>query len=96
MPSYVFLVNWTDQGIRAVKDAPERSESFRRAVEGAGGHVLSFLHTMGAFDLVVAAELPSDETANQLALRTGRDGFVRTTTLKGWSSSEFASLVRSL
>jgi len=96
MPSYVFLVNWTDSGIRAVRDAPARSEAFRRAVEAAGGHLLSILHTMGVYDLVVAAELPSDETANQLALRTGQEGFVRTTTLKGWSASEFAALVRTL
>ena len=96
MPSYVVLVNWTVEGIKAVKKSPERAESFRKAVEQAGGRVLSFLHTMGAYDMVVALELPSDEVANQLALRTGMQGFVRTTTLKGWSSSEFAELVRKL
>jgi len=96
MPSYVVLVNWTAEGIKAVKKSPERAESFRKAVGEAGGKVLSFLHTMGAYDLVVAMELPSDEVANQLALRTGMQGFVRTTTLKGWSSAEFADLVRKL
>ena len=96
MPSYVVLVNWTVEGIKAVKKSPERAEAFRKAVEQVGGRVLSFLHTMGAYDMVVALELPSDEVANQLALRTGMQGFVRTTTLKGWSSSEFAELVRKL
>ncbi|HYA71007.1 MAG TPA: GYD domain-containing protein [Thermoplasmata archaeon] len=96
MPSYVILVNWTPEGIRNVKKSPERGDAFRKAVEQAGGKVVSFLHTMGAYDLVVAVELPSDDIANQLALRTGMQGFVRTTTLKGWTAGEFAELVRKL
>lgn len=96
MPSVLFLVNGTAEGIRAVKQAPERSEAFRKAVEQSGGKALSFLHTQGAFDPVVAAELPSDDGANQPVLRAGRQGFVRTTTLKGWGAGEFADLVRKL
>ena len=96
MPSYVILVNWTAEGIKAVKQSPERGEAFRKAVEKAGGKVELFLHTMGPYDLVGAVELPSDEVANQLALRTGMQGFVRTTTLKGWLPSEFAELARKL
>jgi uncharacterized protein with GYD domain len=96
MPTYVVLVNWTAEGIKTVKQSPERAESFRKAVDKAGGKVLSWLHTMGTYDMVVALELPSDEVANQLALRTGMLGFVRTTTLKGWTTSEFAELVRKL
>jgi len=96
MPSYVILVNWTAEGIKAVKKSPERGESFRKAVEQAGGKVLLFLHTMGSYDLVAAVELPSDDVANTLALRSGMQGFVRTTTLKGWSAAEFAELVRKL
>jgi uncharacterized protein with GYD domain len=96
MPSYVILVNWTAEGIKAVKKSPERGEAFRKSVEQAGGKVVSFLHTMGVYDLVSVIELPSDEVANQLALRVGTQGFVRTTTLKGWSAAEFADLVRKL
>ncbi len=96
MPYYVLLVNWTAEGIRNVKQSPQRAASFRGAVEKAGGKVLSFLHTMGTYDLVVSVELPSDEVANELLLRTGMQGFVRTTTLKGWSSEEFAHLTARL
>jgi len=96
MPAYVFLVSWTAEGIRTVKQSPSRGEAFRKAVDQAGGKVLLFLHTMGTYDVVAAAELPSDDVANQLALRTGMQGFVRTTTLKGWSAAEFAELARKL
>lgn len=96
MPSYVYLVNWTTEGIKAVKKAPERRDAFRKAVEEAGGKVLLYLHTMGTYDAVSAVELPSDEVANLIALRSGMLGFVRTTTLKGWSAAEFNELAKKL
>jgi uncharacterized protein with GYD domain len=93
MAAYVFLGNWTDEGIRQLKQAPARTDAFRTAVEAAGGKVLLTLYTMGIYDVVAAVELPNDDAANQLALRTGQLGFVRTTTLKGWTTAEFRDLV---
>jgi uncharacterized protein with GYD domain len=96
MPLYAVLASWTEEGIRTVKQAPKRSDALRSAVEAAGGRVLSLLHTMGVYDLVATVELPSDEVANEILLRAGMQGFVRTTTLKGWSGPEFAQLVGRL
>lgn len=96
MALYAVLVTWTEQGIRNVKKAPQRAEQFRSAAEAAGGRVLSFLHTMGAYDAVAAVELPSDEVANSILLRIGAEGFARTTTLKGWSTAEFSKLAEKL
>jgi uncharacterized protein with GYD domain len=96
MPLYAILANWTEQGIRNVKQAPQRSDGLRQAVEAAGGKVLSLLYTMGGYDLVVTVELPSDEVANELMIRAGMQGFVRTTTLKGWSAADFAKLAQKL
>ena len=96
MPHYVILGSWTEEGIRTVKDGPQRQEAFRKAVESAGGKVVVSMHTMGIYDIVAVVELPSDESANILALRNGQQGFVRTTTLKGWSDSEFGQLVQKL
>jgi len=96
MAQYAVLVSWTEEGIRTVKKVPQRAEQFRSAVEGAGGRVLSFLHTMGSYDAVAAVELPSDEVANEVLLRLGSQGFARTTTLKGWSTAEFSRLAEKL
>jgi uncharacterized protein with GYD domain len=96
MAHYVILGNWTEDGIRNVKQGPQREEAFRKAVEAAGGKVLLDLHTMGAYDFVVAVELPSDEAVNLIALRTGQQGSIRTTTLKGWTGPEFAQLVQKV
>ena len=96
MPLYAVLMNWTEEGIRSVKKVPQRAEQFRASVESAGGRVLSFLHTMGTYDAVAAVDLPSDEVANELLLRMGAQGFARTTTLKGWTTAEFAKLADRL
>jgi len=96
MPQYVVLGSWTEEGIKNVKHAPQRAEAFRTAVEAAGGKMALSLHTMGPYDIVTVLELPSDEVANDLALRFGQQGFVRTVTLKGWTLAEFAKLVEKL
>jgi uncharacterized protein with GYD domain len=53
MPHYVILWNWTDQGIRAVKDSPSRLASFGAQLEKVGGKLLGEYYTMGKYDGVV-------------------------------------------
>ncbi|MFZ0699687.1 MAG: GYD domain-containing protein [Thermoplasmata archaeon] len=96
MPNYVFLVQLTDQGIHTVKDSPKRANDFEHAITAAGGKVTAILHTMGIYDAVAIAELPSDEAANRLALGVGLTGAARTITLKGWTAAEFRQLVEKL
>ena len=47
MPHYVILWNWTDQGIRAVKDSPNRLASFEGQLEKFGGKLVGEYYTMG-------------------------------------------------
>jgi uncharacterized protein with GYD domain len=39
MPHYIILSNFTDQGIRNIKDTIKRAEPFKAAVEQAGGKI---------------------------------------------------------
>jgi uncharacterized protein with GYD domain len=96
MPYYVNLANFTDQGIRTLKDSPKRAAAFRKSVEDAGGRVVTLLYTMGQYDVIAVTELPSDEVANQIALRIGSAGSVRTVTLKAWTPAEIEKLVQKL
>ena len=88
MPTYIILMNWTDQGIRAAKDTLKRVEDFKNAVEMSGGKMVDAYYTMGQYDLVVTVQLPNDESAMSILLATGVLGNVRTTTLKAFSLSE--------
>lgn len=43
MPFYAMLMNWTDQGIRNVKESPNRLDAFKKILRASGGE-LSRLH----------------------------------------------------
>ena len=73
MPTYVLLINWTDQGIRNVKDTIKRAEAFKSAVERSGGKMLDAYYTMGQHDFVATVELPNDESAMSILLALGEE-----------------------
>lgn len=96
MPTYVCLMKFTDQGIKDIKQAPERTEKAFKALEAMGGKIVDFYATMGEYDYVAIAEGPSDEVAMAYLMGLGADGNVRTTTLKAFKKEEFAKLVKML
>jgi uncharacterized protein with GYD domain len=96
MGKYVLLLNWTDQGIKNVKDTIKRAESFRSYLEKRGGKLADILYTFGQYDIVAVAELPSDEIAMSVSLGTGALGNVRVTTLKAFNLDETKSIVDEL
>ena len=95
MPHYLILWNWTDQGIRNVKDAPARVAAARTSAEKLGGKVTIY-YTIGIYDTVGIAEFPSDEKLASYVLTLGKSGNVRSTTLKAFSESEAAGLIATL
>ena len=96
MPTYVVLYKLTDQGIKNIKDAPQRMEEGIKALEAMGGKVIGIYSVMGEYDYVGIGEMPNDEAALTLALAMGSEGNVRTTTMKAFPKEEFAEIVKSL
>ena len=96
MPSYLTLANWTDQGIRNVKESPQRLEQAKQAAKAAGGRLIFFYMTMGQYDLAALWELPDDDAAARIALSLGMQGNVRSTTLKAFTEQEYQSILGSL
>ncbi len=96
MPTYITLANWTDQGIRNVKESPQRLEGAKKAVEAAGGKWLGFYMTMGRYDMVVIIEAPSDEAATTALLAIGSGGSVRTETMRAYPEAEYRNIVAKL
>jgi len=87
MPHFIILGNWTDQGIRNVKDASKRDSSARQMIEQAGGK-MQLYYTLGDYDFVVIVDIPSDEDMLDFLLKVNSLGNVRTKTLKAWTESE--------
>ena len=92
---YILLLNWTDQGVRNVKDSPKRAENFEKMVRDLGGEA-SYFYTLGQYDLVAVVKLPDDEAMVKVNLELGRLGNVRSTTLKAMTKKEMAAIISSL
>ena len=96
MPIYINLVNWTDQGIRNIKEAPQRIDAFKKAIQAAGGKLTGFYLTMGKYDIVTIVDAPNDEAIANIALSTGSKGSVRTVTLKASTEDQFRAMVAKI
>jgi len=96
MPTYVLLMNLTEEGIRTIKDAPRRIEEARLALEQAGGRLLAFYTVMGPYDYVAIVEAPDDKVALSQLISLGQGGTVRTLTLKAFTVEEFKEALERL
>ena len=96
MPTYVLLMKLTDQGIKDIKNAPQRIEDAVKGLEAVGGKLEIFCTVMGDYDYVAVGECPSDEVAATFLLLLGSLGNVRTTTLRAFTKEEFAEMVKKL
>lgn len=95
MATYITLASFTDQGIRNVKDSPDRFLAFKTAAEQLGVSVKAAYWTVGSYDLVLIVEGP-EEAATTLLLKTGSLGNVRTQTLRGFAEQEFRQFLKNL
>src|SRR5687768_7931620 len=50
--TYILLINWTDQGVRNIRDSPKRLDSAKKLLEEMGGAFKATYLTMGEYDLV--------------------------------------------
>jgi uncharacterized protein with GYD domain len=93
MATYVVLMNWTDQGIKAAKQTVDRYHDAKKLIEGAGGTVESIYWTIGSHDLVVVTTAPDDETLAAILLSIAGAGNLRTQTLRAFTESEMTSVI---
>ena len=93
MPTYISLVSWTDEGVKNVKESPERLDDFKKSVQDAGGKVVGFYLTMGRYDMVVITESTSDEVIASNMLSTARKGSIRSETMKAFTEDEYRAII---
>ena len=96
MAKYITLLNWTDQGIKSIKDSPKRVDAARALAKKHGCEMKDIYLTIGAYDMMAIVEAPDDETAAKLMLTIGSGGNVRSTTLKALSEDAFRKIVGGL
>lgn len=96
MALYVTLSNFTDQGIKAIKDTPKRAEAFRQLAEKKGVKVHSILWTLGQYDVVTIVEADDDIAATAVTLSVGALGNVRGQTLKAFDATDMAKIIAKM
>jgi uncharacterized protein with GYD domain len=95
MATYVSLLNFTDQGIRNIKDSPDRYGTFKAMAEKLGVTVKGCYYLVGRYDLVVILE-GTDEAVTTALLKAGAAGNVRTETLRAFSVDEAKRFIGNL
>lgn len=93
MPTYIALVDYTDQGIANVKESPDRLDDARALAASMGGELKEWYLTFGEHDAVAIAEFPDDETFAQFGLTVNSLGQVATTTLKAFAEDEYRDVI---
>ena len=96
MPRYVVLVNWTEQGIRNVKETLQRTDSGSDLAEKHGLKLEQAYWTVGPYDMLTIFEAPNDEALSAHLLEIGSLGNVRTTTLRAYSEEEMSEILQRL
>jgi uncharacterized protein with GYD domain len=86
MQTYIVLGNFTDQGIRAVKDTTKRASAVKEAARKVGASIKSLYWTLGRYDLVTVIDAPDDESFAALLFSIGSLGNVRTQSLKAFEA----------
>lgn len=92
MPTFISLVKFTDQGIKNVKDSPDRLQAFKSSAEKLGVKVKDVWYTVGAYDIVVTCEGTGEDMTAAL-LKNAAMGNVRTETMRGFSPDEFKKIL---
>jgi uncharacterized protein with GYD domain len=93
---FIVSLNFTDQGIRNIKDAPKRAQASRELAKKLGVDIKQVYLTSGDADLVVIAETASEDNMAKLAMAVGSQGNVRTRTARAWTEQEYQKLVSEL
>ena len=96
MATYVVLANLTDQGARTMQDLGRRIENARETFRAHGAELKQIFFSMGAYDYVVIAEAPDDETITRVSLAVSSQGNVRTNSFRVFSEQETLKLVEGL
>ena len=94
MPTYVILMNWTDQGARTDRDAVRRREQADALAEKYGARIEQAYWTMGHYDVVAVIEAPDDESVSAMMLDLTAEGNIRTTTLRAFDHDQMQAIIQ--
>jgi uncharacterized protein with GYD domain len=96
MPTFILSLNWTEQGIKSVKDSPKRANAARELGKKLGVEIKQVFLTSVDSDLLLIVDTASGDNIAKFALALGTQGNVRTKTARAWTEAEFQKFLAEL
>jgi uncharacterized protein with GYD domain len=96
MPTFIVMMNWTDQGIRTVKDSPKRAAAARELGKKLGVDIKQLFLTTGEFDLLAIAETADGTNLAKFCMMAGSTGNIRTKMVRAWPETEYMKMISEL
>ena len=96
MSTFLILYKFTDQGIKNIKDSPKRLDAAIKLFEAKGGKLLGAYYTQGEYDLVTIGEIADEKAGLAHTLAIASLGNVRSTTLRAFTPTEFAEVIKKM
>lgn len=96
MPTYVTLVNFTEDGRENLDELPDRIERIKEMKRSLGGEPLGFFFTMGQYDMIAFSEMPDDEAVAKVELAAALEGEVETEVQRAFTMEEVGDILDEL
>jgi uncharacterized protein with GYD domain len=96
MATYIVLGQFTDQGIKNVKDTAQRAQALKDLAKKFNATVTAVYWTLGQFDTAAIVDAQDDASLNALLLSVGRLGNIRTQTFRAFSENEMGQILGRL
>jgi uncharacterized protein with GYD domain len=94
MPRGVILIDWTDQGRRAIKDSPDRAEASKAEAAKLGVQVKDIFYTPGGpHDAAIIVEADRPEPINKFMASVQSLGNVKMKFVRAFSIEEMRKMV---
>jgi uncharacterized protein with GYD domain len=96
MSTFMLSMNFTDQGIRTIKDVPNRVKVAHDLADKMGVDIKQVYLTTGDTDVVAIVEASPDDRIIKFAMALGSIGNVRTRTSRAWTEAEYIKMTSEL
>jgi uncharacterized protein with GYD domain len=92
----IVLWKFTEQGMKNIKDSPNRLQAAIKAFEALGGKIHGAYYTVGEYDLVTIGEIADEKAGMAHTLTMNMAGNVKSVTMPALTPKEFAEIIAKM
>jgi uncharacterized protein with GYD domain len=93
MPTFIALLNWTEQGVKTFRESVDRYEASRARFEQMGVRFTEIYWTLGEYDIIAIAEADNEEAMAAATLSLASQGNLRTRTMRALTADEMRAVI---